>query len=159
MNSTSLVYAVLIVVFIVVISLIFFNIRARKQHLASDSRQEQAFKNWLKNNGYVPNHFHFFRGTGIAFSNGDGRLALFNNDASAFHRKDNLGGITTHEEVTGRMVAAAPGVVRQVNTTLYVLDISPKNVGEPSSKVMFPDSVQRNAWEARLQGSMKANAG
>lgn len=150
MDSTSLVYAGLIVSVIAVISLVFFNIRAKKQHLASDSRQEQAFKNWLKNNEYVPDHFHFFRGTGIAFSNGDGRLALFNNDASAFHRKDDLSGIRTHEEVIGRMVAAAPGVVRQVNTTLYVLDISLKNVGEPAGKVIFPDSGQRNAWKARL---------
>lgn len=158
MDSTSLVHTGLIVVFIIVIFLIFFNIRARKRHLASDSRQEKAFKNWLRNNEYAPDHFHFFRGTGIAFSNGDEMLALFNNDTSAFHRMDDLNGIRTHEEVTGRMVAAAPGVVRQVNTTLYVLDLSLKNAGEPAGKIIFPESVQRTAWEARLQSSMKANA-
>ena len=158
MDSTSLVYAGLIVSVIVVISLIFFNIRARKRHLASDSRQEQAFKNWLKHNGYDPDHFHFYRGTGIAINNGDERLALFNNDAPAFHRKDDLGDISTHEEITGRMVAAAPGVVRQVNTTLYVLDVSLKSVMGASGKIMFLDSVQRNAWEARLQDFIKTNA-
>lgn len=159
MDSTTLVNVGLIAIFIVVIVLIYYNVRASKRYLPGDRQQEQAFKAWLKEHGYAADNFHFYRGTGAAYSNRDDRLALFRNNSPAFHRKDELSSIRSHEEVTGRMVAAAPGVVREVSTTLYALDIALQNDGRPASKIMFSSSKERNAWETRLRNCISAQIG
>jgi len=153
MNINTLANLVVIACLMVVIFLIFKNMQAKRKILAGDTRTESAAKKWMKENGFVPDHAHFFRGTGIAMRTGDDKLVLVIEGMPGFHQAGEVISVHTQETVVTRMVGAAPGIVKPVGTTVYNMDMAFKN-GSPTCTVSFINEEQRKAWVARLRNTL-----
>ena len=108
---------------------------------------------WMKKNGFIPDHSHFYLGTGIAIKTGDSRLVLVKNDEPAFHRTEELVSTRTYTstESSGRPLGLAPGVVGQASVNVHNIDITLKNGDSSVCKLSFKSSDVMKSWEARLR--------
>jgi len=105
---------------------------------------------------FSPDHFSFFRGTGIALKDGDKRIVLYSAGAAQFYPIAEIAGIKVYEVMErGIPLGAAPGVVELNEALRFNIDIAIKTAPKPC-KVLFASKDLSRQWEARLNALITA---
>ncbi len=111
----------------------------------------KKFKEWMATQGFSPDDWSFFHGTGIALKPGDERIAVYRNGSGAFYLLAQIASIKTYRAVENvRPLGAAPGVVKQRDILRFNIDIELKQAGSPI-KILLESQSLMQAWEQRLK--------
>jgi hypothetical protein len=142
-----------IVVLVLIAAGAFFAYRAND---AYQKRKTEALtspkkmEDWMAVQGFSPDHFSFFHGTGIALNDADSRVVLYSIGTPKFHSIADILTIRSYESFDrGVPRGAAPGVVELNVAQRFIIDISPKNTTNPC-KVFFASKELSGLWENRL---------
>jgi len=135
---------------------------AYRIHTASQKRKTEALtspkrmEDWIADQGFAPDHFSFFHGTGIALKDGDDRIVLYRDGAASFYPIADLISINAYESIDrGVPRGAAPGVVELNVVQRYNIDITIRGVIKPCA-LLLPNKDQSKLWEGRLNALIKA---
>jgi len=136
---------------------------AYRTHTASQQRKTEALtspkrmEDWMATQGFAPDHFSFFHGTGIALKDGDKRVVLYKDGTASFYPIADIISINVYESFDrGVPRGAAPGVVEINVVQRFNLDISIKNSTKPCS-VLLSSKAQSQLWEQRLSPLIGVN--
>lgn len=129
---------------------------AYRTHVRSEIRKNEVLtspkkmEDWMAAQGFAPDPFSFFHGTGIALKDGDGRVVLYRDGMASFYPIANIKSVNTHESIDrGVPRGAAPGVVELNVVQRYNLDITIKGVAKPCT-ILLVSKDQSKQWESRL---------
>ena len=129
---------------------------AYRTHAAAQIRKAEALispkkmEDWMTAQGFVPDHFSFFHGTGIALKNGDNRIVLYGDGIARFYALTDIVTYNAYESLDrGVPLGAAPGVVELNVARRFNIDITLKNAAKPR-KVLLTGQDQSDLWVSRL---------
>ena len=129
---------------------------AYRTHVRSEMRKNEAltspkkFEEWMAVQGFAPDHFSFFHGTGIALKDGDARIVLYRDGIANFYSLANITSINTYESIDrGVPRGAAPGVVELNVVQRYNLDITFAGATNAYA-ILLISKDQSSQWASRL---------
>ena len=142
-----------IVVLVLIAAGAFFAYRANDSY---QKRKIEALtspkklEDWMEVQGFTPDHFSFFHGTGIALNDTDGRIVLYSIGLPKFHSIADIVTIQSYESLDrGVPRGAAPGVVELNVAQRFIIDITLKSTTTPC-KLFFASKALSWLWESRL---------
>ncbi len=152
--STEIVSLLAIVVIAIGAYAIYYLYSSAQKRKNEALSSPKKFEAWMTAQGFSPDDFSFFHGTGIAIKQGDDRMAVYLSGAGAFHPIAQIASVKAYRAVENvRPLGAAPGVVEHRDILRFHIDIELRQSGTPL-KIMLENPSLMQEWEQRLKARL-----